>query len=127
MLTSLFETQFLRIGRDVLSDHDMLGLYAENLVFNAFRKWTEVIQIDYFRENQREVDFIVHVKPSQYWPVEVKSRNSVDLTCAPLSYFIEKHLCFKPRIVTRNREDWGTPPDKMTILMGSVQFLLVFD
>ncbi|VAX38683.1 hypothetical protein MNBD_PLANCTO02-222 [hydrothermal vent metagenome] len=65
----------LRIGKELLEDSTTMGLYAENLVFNALRKWKGMIQLDYYRENNQEVDFIVQVTPSKYIPIEVKYRN----------------------------------------------------
>ena len=47
----------LRLPDGGLTDPVNLGLYAENLVFNALRKWKGPIAIDYYRERDEEVDF----------------------------------------------------------------------
>ncbi len=117
----------LRIGDELLSDDDILGLYAENLVFNALKKWDGILQIDYYRDSaQREVDFIVHTRPDHYLPVEVKYRNrwsSRDLR--GLRYFNEHYHCGKPLLVTKTRESFGDMGDIFGIPL--LQFLLMFD
>ncbi len=64
----------LRLTYTLLDDETMLGLYAENLVFLALKKWRGTIQMDYYRDRNGEVDFIVHVAPKRYLSVEVKYR-----------------------------------------------------
>jgi predicted AAA+ superfamily ATPase len=61
---------------EILNDESVLGLYAENLVFNALKKWRGILQVDYYRNRNYEIDFIVHTGPTRYWPVEVKYRKS---------------------------------------------------
>ncbi len=68
----------LRLTHSLLQDKAMLGLYAENLVFLALKKWRGSIQMDYYRENNQEVDFIVHTGSRVYVPVEVKYRAAID-------------------------------------------------
>lgn len=115
----------LRIGSDLLTDNAMLGLYAENLVFNALHRWKGVLQIDYYRDsNGREVDFIVHTRPSCYLPIEVKYRNSLSgETFAGMKYFVERHKCHVPTVVTK--QDFGFREGFR--LLPLVSFLLMMD
>lgn len=56
-------------------DDTIRGLYAENLVFLALNKWKGKLQLDYYRERNTEVDFIVHLSSQKLLPIEVKYRN----------------------------------------------------
>ena len=116
----------LRVGPELFTDPTMLGLYAENLVYNALAKWPGVLQIDYYHENQKEVDFIVHIHPSQFLPVEVKYRNSWgarDVT--GLRQFTEQFNCATPWIITKKREEMGVSDGILRIPL--LEFLLLFD
>jgi len=117
----------LRIGQELLDDSDMLGLYAENLVFNALRKWQGVLQVDYYRYRQYEVDFIVHTRPSRYLPVEVKYRQSIashDLR--GLHHFRDRYSCHFPVLVTKKRDDFGMDTGGV-FRLPLPYFLLLFD
>ncbi len=50
----------------------LMGLYAENLVVRELIGWPEKIEISYFREKDREVDFVVTYGGNNYLPIEVK-------------------------------------------------------
>ena len=116
----------LRIGRELLADADMLGLYAENLVFNALRKWKGVLQIDYYRSGGNEVDFIVHTRPSRYLPVEVKYRERFAMRdLRGIEHFRRKHPCHMPLVVTKNKHDFGANNEMFRIPL--IHFLLLFD
>lgn len=60
--------------------HDLdtatMGLYAENLVVRELITWPEKIEISYFREKSREVDFVVTHGGNRYLPIEVKYREN---------------------------------------------------
>lgn len=124
----------LRIGSELLQDEGIMGLYAENLVFNSLKKWQGVLQIDYYREGSRagakEVDFVVHTNPSTYWPVEVKySNNWNESDIEGLSHFRNRYPCHFSAVVTKHMEDFG----KRDTSAGEVfqipllLFLLLFD
>ncbi len=117
----------LRIGKDMLANEDMLGLYAENLVFNTLKKWRGMLQIDYYRDTaEREVDFVVHTAPSTYLPIEVKYRQTLaarDLR--GLEYFAGRYRCHAPLVVTKNREDFGQRDQ--CFLLPLILFLLMMD
>ena len=117
----------LRIGDELLTDSDMMGLYAENLVFNALRKWDGILQIDYYRDSaQREVDFIVHTRPGRYLPVEVKYRNKWDFgDLHGMRYFHERHASLHPLLITKRRSDFGHTDNAFEIPL--LHFLLLFD
>jgi predicted AAA+ superfamily ATPase len=119
----------LRIGKGLLSDSRMLGLYAENLVFNALRRWKGVLQIDYYRSGSgREVDFIVHTRPSRYLPVEVKYQETISpQDQVGVDHFTARHKqkSQKPIMITKNMEDSG--PRGSCFLLPLVHFLLMMD
>jgi predicted AAA+ superfamily ATPase len=50
-----------------------LGVYAENLVVRELVGWPERIEVAYFREKNREVDFVLTFGGDKYLPIEVKS------------------------------------------------------
>lgn len=117
----------LRLSDKLLSDELSLGLYAENLVFLALRKWRGTIQMDYYRERHGEVDFVVHVGPRRFLPVEVKYRNEIktaDFSC--LLKFAQKFKHSRqPIIVTKRWDDFGKRHN--TVLLPLPMFLLLFD
>jgi predicted AAA+ superfamily ATPase len=121
----------LRVGDELLTDESMLGLYAENLVFNALCKWRGVLQIDYYREGPREVDFIVHTNPSRYWPIEVKYQHDIrGADLKGIRRFRDKYPCHIPALVTKNRSDFGlreTEPAGEVFWFPLLLFLLLFD
>ncbi len=121
----------LRIGNELLEDNAMLGLYAENLVCNVLRTWPGLLQIDYYRENNSEVDFVVHTRPNRYLPIEVKYQNQWnDSDIKGLRSFAEKNSCSMPLIITKDRSDFGLIEGTSTTKVFRIpllHFLLVFD
>lgn len=117
----------LRLSETLLSDETMMGLYAENLAFLALRKWRGTIQMDYYRERHGEVDFIVHIGPKKYLPVEVKYRNTIKSTdFEGLQKFVAKiNHSVAPLMVTKRWEDFGNRNNVM--LLPLPLFLLLFD
>jgi predicted AAA+ superfamily ATPase len=118
----------LRLGGEILDDPSVMGLYAETLVYNALRKWPGVLQVDYYRESQLEVDFIVHTRPMQYLPVEVKYSATVGAgDLKGLTRFRAKYRCTRPMLVTREREDFGLDKELGVFKLPLILFLLLFD
>ncbi len=117
----------LRLSTNLLSDDATLGLYAENLVFLALRKWRGTIQIDYYRERHGEVDFIVHIGPHQFLPLEVKYRNEIKTgDFVGLKKFTAKFKQATPSImVTKHWRDFGKREN--AFLFPLPMFLLLFD
>lgn len=117
----------LRLTDTLLQDDQALGFYAENLVFLALKKWRGAIHVDYYREKVGEVDFVVHVGPGAYVPIEVKYRTSV----APTDWQGIRHFCRRyakratPLIVTKSWEQFGRLED--AVLIPLPLFLLLFD
>ncbi len=117
----------LRLDPDLLDDNQALGIYAENLTFLALRKWRGTIQMDYYRERNREIDFIVHVKPRQFLPVEVKFQNQISDTDfkSILSFGRNQKRPLMPIMVTKKWHDFG--PRNGVFLIPLPLFLLLFD
>ena len=117
----------LRLTQTLLTDDSVLGLYAENLVFLALKKWRGTIQLDYFRGRGGEVDFIVHVAPNRYLPVEVKYKNTIrNEDFDGLRTFRRKFpRSLRPIIVTKRWESFGQISDGYCIPLPL--FLLFFD
>lgn len=117
----------LRLNETLLSDDTTLGLYAENLVFLALKKWRGTIQMDYYRDRHEEVDFIVHCGPHRYLPVEVKYRNEIkagDYNGLRKFVLKFKHTT-QPIMVTKSWNDFGKKKD--VFLLPLPMFLLLFD
>jgi predicted AAA+ superfamily ATPase len=117
----------LRLTDSLLGDENMLGLYAENLVFLALKKWRGAIQIDYYRERQGEVDFVVHTGPNDHLPIEVKYQNDLKSSdLASIRKFSLKHrVTSQPIVVTKK---WGDFGNRDTAFMLPLPlFLILFD
>lgn len=118
----------LRLTETLLSDDAALGLYAENLVFLSLRKWRGTIQMDYYRERQNEVDFIVHTGPRRVLPVEVKYRHDVaESLLHGVRKFLERYpkKASQPLIVTKRWDDFG--PRDIGFFVPLPMFLVLFD
>lgn len=116
----------LRLPDAGLSDPGVLGFYAENLVFNALRKWQGVVTIDYYRERVEEVDFVVHIGPRKYLPFEVKYRDSItEEDLRPVRNFLKRFRTVPGIVVTKRPEDFGKHDDLFFIPL--LHFLLMFD
>ncbi len=117
----------LRLTNTLLSDDAMLGLYAENLVFLALKKWRGTIQMDYYRERDSEVDFVIHIAPNRFLPVEVKYQNQLSPSnFKGLRKFVNKFpRSARPMIVTKKWKDYGNSDDGFCIPLPI--FLLLFD
>lgn len=118
----------LRLTETLLQDDAILGLYAENLVFLALKKWRGTIQMDYYREKSGEVDFIVHVGPRTYLPVEVKYRERIDPSdLGPVQRFARRYAkqTKRPIIVSKRWDQFGVRDNAFFIPLPL--FLLLFD
>jgi predicted AAA+ superfamily ATPase len=114
----------LRIRKELLHDEDILGLYAENLVFNALKKQKGILQVDYYREGAKEVDFVSHVRPQKFWPIEVGYRSSInDKDLNGIRDFCKKYACLAPMVVTKSE----LRRDSELTCLPLVMFLLLFD
>ena len=117
----------LRLDHTILDDPAILGLYAENLVFNALHKWTGIVSIDYFKDRDGEVDFVVHLGGRQkYAPFEVKFREEItgdDLKS--IRAFGRRFGTLPGIVVTKRRADFGKRDD--LFFLPLLQFLLMFD
>ena len=117
----------LRIKKeDILNDPTRLGLYAENLVYLALKKWNQVIQIDYYREENKEIDFIVHKGANDFIPIEVKYRNNIDFKdLKMLKQFAKKYsIGTFPILITKQLHDYGTDDGILRIPLPI--FLIMF-
>lgn len=116
----------LRLSETLFGDESTLGLYAENLVFLALKKWRGTIQMDYYRERHGEVDFVVHIGPHRYLPVEVKYRRQIfpkDLQGT--KKFVERKTSAQPIVVSKQWSDLGGRD--FVFLIPLPLFLLLFD
>lgn len=117
----------LRLTDTLLTDDAMLGLYAENLVFLALKKWRGTIQMDYYRERDLEVDYIVHVAPNRFLPVEVKYKNQLQNSdFRGVRKFLSTYKRSSiPLIITKQWSDYGNHSNGYYIPLPI--FLLMFD
>lgn len=116
----------LRLTETLLQDPAALGLYAENLVFLALRGWRGAIQLDYYRERDEEVDFVVHVGEGRYLPIEVKYRESIrPADLSPIHAFMRRQGgAAHPIVVGKKWSDFGGPE---VTRLPLPMFLLLFD
>jgi predicted AAA+ superfamily ATPase len=98
----------LRISPEMLmADDNTLGRYAENLVFLALKKLRGSLQIDYFRDRNEEIDFIVHSGAERYLPIEVKYRNAIPNTVLLQRFRRNYPKSSQPILVTKSWEQFG--------------------
>ncbi|NLE37297.1 MAG: ATP-binding protein [Pirellulaceae bacterium] len=83
-------------------DADMMGLYAENLVVRELIGWPEKIEISYFREKNREIDFVVSHGGNRYLPIEVKYTER-DEDCGALKMFKNRYAVDLGVVITRQQ------------------------
>lgn len=99
----------LKITPEVLAKDDtLLGAYAENMIANHLRLWPGLVELVYFRERNKELDFIVDLGHARIG-VEVKYRNQPELKDAERSARLAKELGCEAFIqVNKNPvpEDW---------------------
>lgn len=117
----------LRLGENLAIDPGILGLYAENLVFLLLRRVRGFVQIDYYRDQKSEIDFIAHVGPRRYLAIEVKYQNLIsNRDEAGLRHFSSKYparsTCY---LVTKKWSDFNPGHDIRLIPLP--MFLLHFD
>jgi predicted AAA+ superfamily ATPase len=84
-------------------DEAMMGLYAENLVVRELVGWPEKIEVSYFREKNREVDFVVTYGGNNYLPIEVKSGKAMDHLVG-LERFMSLYELNFGVVITRDQE-----------------------
>lgn len=89
-----------------MPDTRMMGLYAENLVIREMSSWLERIEISYFREKDREVDFILTHGGNQHLPIEVKHRESTE-EIDGLKYFMRRFNIKFGVVITRDQTATG--------------------
>jgi uncharacterized protein len=80
----------LKTWHDFTSDPQMMGLYAENLVVQEIYKWPEAIEVAFYRDKGKEVDFIVTYGGNRYLPIEVKHRRKKEHVTG-LQHFMKKY------------------------------------
>ncbi len=81
----------------------MMGFYAENMVIREIMTWPEKIEVSYYREKDKEVDFVFTYGGNQYLPIEVKYRKKAE-QMSMLAHYCKK---YKPKlgiIITREKE-----------------------
>ena len=93
----------LKSWDDFTSDPAMMGMYAENLVAQEVCKWSEAIEVAYYREKNQEVDFVITYGGNRYLPVEVKHRRTSDKAIG-LKHFMKKYSLDFGAVITRERE-----------------------
>ena len=71
-------------------DPETMGVYAENLVARELFGWPERIEVAFFREKNREVDFVLTHGGNRYLPFEVKLRQKPD-DIAGLRLFMKRY------------------------------------
>jgi len=83
-------------------DDATVGLAAENLVVRELIGWPERIEVAYFREKTREIDFVVTYGGNRYLPIEVKYRQQ-DEDYGALRLFRRRYDVGLSVVVTRQQ------------------------
>jgi uncharacterized protein len=112
----------LKLSPDILADPVMMGLYAENLVFNALRQFEGAIELSYYKDARREIDFVVHAGGKRYLPIEVKYRQTPD-DLAAIHYFIKEHKQEVGIVVTK---DFYEAREQKPLLFVPLAIFLLF-
>lgn len=116
----------LRLRDDFTADPQIMGLYAENLVFNALHRWRGILALDYYRQRNREIDFVVHLRPQRYLPIEVKYQEAIPVSELDVILdFIRRFKASTGLIVGKNRGDFGSKNGLFYLPLQ--HFLLLFD
>jgi predicted AAA+ superfamily ATPase len=113
----------LKLTTDVIEDAVTMGFYAENLTFNALRRFEGAIEMTYYKDAKHEIDFIVHVGGKRYLPIEVKYRESID-DLASIRYFIGRYNQDFGIVVTKH--PINRPKDEGLLFIPLSIFLLFF-
>jgi len=82
-------------------DSKTMGLYAENLVMRELVSWPEKIEVSYFREKNREIDFIVTHGGNRHLPIEVKHKVKAEHLLA-LKRFLDRYRLNLGVVITRH-------------------------
>lgn len=61
----------------LMADEPMVGLYAENIVANHLRRWPGLVELAYYRDRDKELDFIVDLGAARIG-IEVKYRATLN-------------------------------------------------
>ena len=83
-------------------DDQTMGLYAENVVIRELLSWPEKIEVSFFREKDREVDFVLAHGGDRYLPFEVKYRKTAD-QIGGLKFFMNRYKLAFGVVVTREQ------------------------
>ncbi len=114
----------LKLNHRLLKDETVMGLYAENLVFNALRQFEGQIELTFYKDAKREIDFVVHLGGKRYLPVEVKySRRPDDLPS--MERFLREYNQSLGIVVTKDLYRPSEPSGKVLFIPLSI-FLLFF-
>ena len=98
-----------------------LGSYAETVVYHAIRGWPGNVEVNYYRERNDEVDFVVNTGTENI-PIEVKYRANPKAHKS-LEKFMKIYKCNKKIIVTKNELSLN---DENGISIPLRLFLLLF-
>jgi predicted AAA+ superfamily ATPase len=91
----------LKLWDQVPGDGVVAGLYAENLVATTLAAWPETVELSYYRERNREVDFVVTYGGAQHLPVEVKYRHTPEAV-PELERLMRQFNCPLGVVITRD-------------------------
>jgi predicted AAA+ superfamily ATPase len=83
-------------------DASTMGLCAENLVARELIGWPEKLELSFYREKNREIDFVVTHGGNRYLPIEVKYRER-DEDYTALAIFKKKFAADLGVVVTRQQ------------------------
>lgn len=112
----------LKLNADLFNDSVMMGFYAENLVFNVLRRFEGALELSYFQDSGREIDFVVNLGRNRFLPIEVKYRNK-NMDASALDFFMKKYKQEFGIVVTKH---YTISPDNNRILSVPLPIFLLF-
>lgn len=104
----------------VAQDDNLAGRCTENLVANHLASWSETLELAFYRDDEREVDFVVTCERGARLPIEVKHRREMEGPRA-LEWFMRKYGAALGLVVTREQ----TPDLRGSVLTIPLRYFLL--
>ena len=112
----------MKLDDRLFQDSVLLGKYAENLVYRTALGWREVIELSYYRQRDKEVDFVATVAPDRFLPMEVK------YTSRPrrAGFLRDFTLGLRQRLAVAIQRDVAPTWREPVVELDLLDFLLIF-
>ena len=112
----------MKVDERLFEDETMLGKYAENLVFRTALGWREVVELSYYRDRDREVDFVITLAADRFLPIEVKYTRQPQVSPFLRQFTVDANQELALAVQRDVEPNWREPVAEM----GLLEFLLIF-